>query len=150
MTQIDFYIVHDHRPESRYHTVCRLVEKAYKLGHCIHIHSESPQQAELLDELLWTYRQGSFIPHGIAPQDTDLCPVTISHQAEPKARCDVLVNLATDIPMFFSNFARVAEVINEEPAMKELGRRHYRFYRDRGYELHHHDLTNPASGVQFR
>lgn len=52
----------------------------------------------------------------------------------------LLINLATQVPSFFGRFDRVAEIIVGET--KDQGREHYKFYRDRGYPLHHHDLKD--------
>ena len=43
------------------------------------------------------------------------------------------MNLAGDIPPFFSRYERVIEIVTQDPATTEAGRDHYRFYRDRGY-----------------
>ena len=53
---------------------------------------------------------------------------------------DVMINLAPDVPGFFSRYARVAEVIDSDPARREAGRERFRFYRDRGYELKTHNI----------
>ena len=59
-----------------------------------------------LDELLWTFMQGSFIPHRVVRGELDappLEPVLIGVNQPPgPGRWDVLVNLATDVPDFFS------------------------------------------------
>jgi DNA polymerase-3 subunit chi len=47
----------------------------------------------------------------------------------------VLVNLAPQVPEFFSRYERVAEVVDANAERRELSRERYRFYRDRGYKL---------------
>ena len=42
MTRIDFYIVQHSEPSSRERFACRLAEKAYRLGHRIYIHTDTP------------------------------------------------------------------------------------------------------------
>ena len=44
--------------------VYRLIEKGYKkrFGK-IYVHASTEEQAKLVDEQLWTFRQESFIPH---------------------------------------------------------------------------------------
>lgn len=139
MTQVDFYILQGSENSGRYRTACRLVEKAYALGHRVHIHTDSALVARQLDDLLWTFRDRSFIPHEIAPQNSDPIMVTIGHGWIPK-QCDVLINLATEVPEFFSRFQRIAEIIDQD--RRQSGREHYRFYRDRGYSLTHHELNS--------
>jgi len=65
MTQVDFYILSDETGTARALLACRLTEKAWKQGHRVYINTASPQQLADLDDLLWTFRAGSFIPHGV-------------------------------------------------------------------------------------
>lgn len=146
MTRIDFYLLKAHEPQLRQRYACRIAEKAYALGHRVHIHTDSPQASRQLDELLWTFNPGSFVPHEVEPERPEDCPVTIGHAiegrlAEPPAPHAVLVNLAADVPVSFSRFERVAEILDEDPAVLDEGRNRYRFYRDRGYELNHHEIA---------
>ena len=139
MTKIDFYILRETRTNERLRTACRITEKAYLRGHLVHIHTDSRDGANKLDDLLWTFRDCSFIPHGIENQDPLRSPVTIGHGWVPD-KCEVLINLAVEVPMFFSRFERVAEIVDQDQANRENGRQHYRFYRDRGYPLQHHEI----------
>jgi DNA polymerase-3 subunit chi len=138
MTKVDFYILANGSPE---HTACKLSEKAYSLGNRVYIHTESEQQSQHIDELLWTFREGSFVPHE-QYQANAACesPVQIGCHDSPDTDCDVLINLAADVPLFFSRFLRVAELIGTDAAAKSQGRDRFRFYRDRGYPLETHDL----------
>ena len=62
--------------------------------------------------------------------------------AEPPTRLsDVLVNLTDTVPLFFSRFERVVELIGATDGERALGRERYRFYRDRGYPLQTHHLA---------
>ena len=138
MTDIDFYILDNDKPQGRELMACRLAEKIYKLGRKIHIHTESASDSKTLDELLWTFRDGSFVPHNIAGQAADAA-VIIGHGDEPQQHSDVLINLASDVPLFFSRFERVTEIIGQQD--KAAGRERFRFYRDRGYPLKSHPIS---------
>ena len=48
---------------------------------------------------------------------------------------DVLINLTEEQPMFFSQFERVAEVIDDNESSKQAGRQRFQFYKQRGYEI---------------
>ncbi len=139
MTRIDFYVLGTDAPLERLKTACRIAEKAFLLDHQIHIHTGDPELSERLDGLLWTFRDRSFVPHEVEPAEPEQWPVTIGHAMEPDPRA-VLINLALDVPPFFSRFERVAEVIDAQAEIKAAGRNRYRFYRERGYPLHHHVL----------
>ena len=141
MTRIDFYILQDSQPDARALLTCRLTEKAFRQGHQVYINTESGQQLKKLDDMLWTFRDGSFLPHGLyaATADSDH-PVLLGHAVNPEGPSDVLVNLSNDVPAFFSRFNRVAELVGGDEAQRASARERYRFYKDRGYTLDSHKL----------
>jgi DNA polymerase-3 subunit chi len=118
-----------------------LSEKAYKQGHQVFINAESGQQLKQLDDLMWTFRDGSFLPHGLYAENADSThPVLLGHAVEPEGPNDVLVNLSNDVPAFFSRFNRVAELVGGDEAQRAAARERYLFYKDRGYSLNTHKL----------
>jgi DNA polymerase-3 subunit chi len=48
---------------------------------------------------------------------------------------NVLINLTDQQPLFFSQFERVAEIIDDNAPVKQAGRERFQFYKQRGYEL---------------
>ncbi len=138
MTKVDFYIL---QSGSRENTACKLIEKAFSQGHRIYVHAGSEDQLNKIDNLLWTFRAGSFIPHQRYQSDSsDDSPVQLGTDKAPNIDSDVLINLAAEIPLFFSRFQRVAELVGPDEQAKVLGREHFQFYRDRGYSLNTHNL----------
>jgi DNA polymerase-3 subunit chi len=141
MTQVDFYILKDSQPAAQALLTCRLSEKAFKQGHQVFINTASGQQLKQLDDMLWTFRDGSFLPHGVYEEDTDSThPVLLGHDVEPDGPSDVLVNLSNEVPAFFSRFNRVAELVGGDETQRAAARERYRFYKDRGYTLNTHNL----------
>jgi len=141
MTDIDFYIVASDSPQARELMACRLAEKVYKMGRNVHIHTVSASESQTLDRLLWSFRDGSFIPHTIAEQINpmdEVAPIIISHSNEVNHHSDVLINLTDKVPLFFSRFKRVSEIITDKE--KTVGRERFKFYRDRGYSLKSHNI----------
>lgn len=140
MTLIDFYILGQNSSSNRYNFACRLVEKIYKQGRRVFIHTASPDELRHMDRLLWTFRDGSFIPHGPREKANPTTPVIIGcDQDMVGEETDVLVNLAAEVPGFFSRFERVAEIIDQDAQHRASGRERFRYYRDRGYELTTHE-----------
>lgn len=139
MTRIDFYISPDPDPRARLRLACRLADKAYQNGHAVFVYAPRGEQARELDELLWTFRAGAFVPHGRLEEGSD-APVLISSQP-PEGAGEVLVTLDEGVPPFFSRFQRVAELVGGDPAERRAGRERFRFYRERGYPLHTHELS---------
>ncbi len=120
---------------------CRLAGKAWQQGRRVYLHTNSDAESRHLDRLLWTFRQDSFIPHGMFEgSDPELNPVLIGHMEDIGEEHDVLVNLAVEVPQFFSRFNRVAEFVDHDPEIKKTGRDRYSFYRDRGYPLNTHEI----------
>ena len=144
MTQVDFYILKDSKPQAGALFACRFTEKAYKKGHQVYINVASDQQLRQLDDLLWTFRDGSFLPHALYnesdTQESGITPILLGHDIEPEESSDVLVNLSGDVPSFFSRFSRVAELVAGDDAQRAAARVRYTFYRDRGYTLNTHEL----------
>lgn len=140
MTRVDFYILPDADEDRRQLYLCRLVDKAWRMGNRVWIHVPGDKRAEALDERLWTFSEGSFLPHERAADGASDCPVILG-EGDPDSARELLVNEDTEVPSFFSRFQRVAEVINQDPESKSQGRARYAFYRDRGYELHHHEVS---------
>ncbi len=144
MTQVDFYVLKDASEQERLRFACRLTEKIVRMDKKVFIHTASSSQTHQLDDLLWTFQQGSFVPHEVFQVEQEHpAPVQLSHDAEPTVGDDVLINLATDVPLFFSQFERVAELVNQQSDTRTQGRKRYGFYRDRGYPLKTHEI-NPS------
>ena len=142
MTRIDFYVLDDGARDNRYTLACRLTDKIFREGHRVYLYTESEQEARHLDRLLWTFRDQSFVPHGLAGQTgPELTRILIGWNAPPEGEEDVLINLSPAVPGFFSRFSRVAEPVDSEPAVRQAGRERFRFYRARGYALHSHSIA---------
>ena len=82
---VDFYVLNSLAKEGAYRFLCRLVDKAYPLQKQIYIHTSSHEEAQRIDELLWTFRDTSFIPHQ---------QVTGEHPVDPM----LTVTIAVDKP----------------------------------------------------
>ena len=139
MTLVGFYVVQTAIPGERLQVAARLVDKAFRRGHRIFIHAIDREQAIELDRLLWSFRPGSFIPHGLCGQEHSDA-VAIGWGQEPDDHNDLLINLQLQVPPFFSRFQRVAEVVTQEPASLQALRKSWQFYQERGYQLEKHDI----------
>lgn len=147
MTSIDFYILGQSQHQERLLFVCRLAEKAYSEGRRVYVHVKDEKEAQLLDDLMWSYKPESFLPHSVvghAPTvensvETDT-QIQIGFADHPLHHNDVMVNLTSPQPSFFSRFDRVLEVVIQDETVLQQTREHYKFYKDRGYEVTHRDL----------
>ena len=146
MTRIDFYVLPSADPHSRRLLACRLTEKACRLGLRTYICTSSEEEDKIMDDLLWTFRQGSFIPHeretAPATQREDVA-VVIGHTAPPHDIHELLINLSQHTPASFERFERLAELVDQEETVRQEGRRRYRIYKEQGHALETHHLDAP-------
>lgn len=140
--RVDFYILDSTAPGGRYRFACRVAEKAYQQEHRVYIHSENAVESRQLDDLLWSFRDNSFIPHDVQAQRHAEHPlaVIINHAPPDSSENDLLINLTQDTPSFSSQFARIVEIIDQEPSTVQYGRQRYRQYRELGYEMNSHNI----------
>lgn len=144
MTKVDFYITENKKPVARFNLACRLAEKIQKLGHRIYIHTDDETQSQAIDELLWTFKQNTFIPHcivttGDIQEDNS---ILIGHDLDNDKEDDVLINLSQEVPSFFSRFHRVVELIDPDEKQRKMGRERFKFYKERGYPLESHPIKS--------
>lgn len=142
MAKVDFYILSASGEVARQQFACRLAEKAYKLKNKVHIHVSAPEAAARIDDLLWTFRDGSFVPHELLGMSTNCpaSPVTIGCDRFPPGDFDLLINLGDSIPGQVGAFPRVAEVVTSDEECKSLSRKRFVNYRDQGHTLDTHKL----------
>ena len=143
--RVDFYLLDETDAGGRTAVACRIAEKALRRGHRVHVHVDSPDSARRLDDLLWTWRDESFVPHAVRgadePADADGgLPVTIGWGRVPDSDADVLLNLDPRVPDGFERFARIAEFVGGSEPDRDAGRERFRRYRAHGCELRTHRL----------
>ena len=141
IARVDFYVLNSEDPGLLRVTACRLVEKIYKQGLSIFICTENDEEAARMDDLLWTFRQASFVPHERMGSHDAMTPVLVgSQEVVPSQGMDVFVNLAEKVPSGIENFRRIADLVDQTPAVRQAGRQRYRTYQSQGLELHTHTL----------
>jgi DNA polymerase-3 subunit chi len=138
---VDFYVLEEVSPRARLRTACRVVEKAYLAGHTVLVWHTELEELREFDELLWTFGDGSFVPHEpLSAGGFETAPVLLSMGTPPPAPVDVLVNLAADVPPCAHAAQRVAEFIDGDPGRRQAGRARFRAYKDRGIQPTTHNL----------
>jgi len=147
MTRVDFYLLETSTNQARENFACRLIEKVQNQGHNIFVQTQSTQLAGELDNLLWSLKPESFIPHALADSEVALnCSVVIGDVnrsvTDESIKNDVLINFDSDVPNSFSQYNRVVEIINtkDNDGLVTQGRARYKFYQDRGYKMETHNI----------
>lgn len=143
MTQVEFYSVDEEDSKLPFAHITEVVKRGYRKGQKIFIHTENKKLAEKVDEILWTLDTKSFLPHQLVGEDENTKPpIEIGFGQTPKIRPDILINLSSEIPSFFSHFNWVFEYAHGDDESKEKARSRFKFYRERGYPLNHRKLSN--------
>ncbi len=141
MAQVDFYVLERVDEHARNTLACKLAEKAWRLENTIHIHTMTREDAEHLDELLWTFRDGSFVPHELAGGGGDTAaPITIGFGESDVEVRDLLITLCDEIPIFAGAFPRIAELVSADTDSREKSRLRYTSYRDKGHQMATHKI----------
>ncbi len=139
MSRVDFYILPDGIGTDRF--ACTIAKKAWATGNRVHIHTQSEEKAKGMDDLLWTFRDISFVPHelynGIENEDT---PVTVGFGNNFPEQSQVVINLDHEIPDFISNFDRIVEIVGGDETNKQHARQRYRQYKNGDFETHDHKI----------
>src|ERR1700722_20646121 len=76
----DFYILEGQSPSGRLKLACKLAEKAYLAAQTVLVWHTDPAELRAFDDMLWTFNDGSFVPHEGLPADGALSesPVQLS------------------------------------------------------------------------
>ena len=142
MTQVDFYILQSQADGDRFQLACRIAEKARRAGHRVVIHTPVEAERRHLDGLLWTLWEQSFIPHGLLGKDDPaMNPILIGDGSLDVEQHQILINLAAEVPAFFSRFERLIECVDHDEEVRTASRQRFRFYREHGYPLNTHEVA---------
>ncbi|BBM00222.1 DNA polymerase III subunit chi [Microbulbifer sp. GL-2] len=140
MTRIDFYILSSDQPQQADIFACRLAEKAYRSGLRVLVAVDNHERAAQFDQLLWTYREDSFLPHAFQNEEQQSA-VELNSGEDPGTHHGLLINLCSKVPKWFSRFDRLAEIVVQQPDTLQRSRLRFGHFRDRGYPLQSHKIN---------
>ena len=142
MAEVSFYILSSALLQERYLFAFKLIEKAYRNGQFCYILTDSDEQSQLLDDLLWTFRAGSFIPHeiytGQAPSTDKV--ILIGSVKAPEHSQGLLFNLSSKYPEDISKTKRILEMLDNCEITKAAARNRYRQYQQAGMRVTTHNM----------
>jgi DNA polymerase-3 subunit chi len=110
----------------------QLLEKTLERGWRAVVESGSPQRAEALDSLLWTYRDDSFLPHGLSGEENDaLQPVLITTEPVNPNEASVRFYVDRAVPMSAEGYRRIVYMFSgHDPEAVAEARQAWRALRD--------------------
>jgi DNA polymerase-3 subunit chi len=138
--RVDFYLLNRAVTDGKLRFACRLTRKALDQGNTAFIQTGDTDEAARLDDMLWTFDQGSFIPHRLAGDGDEPAPVLIGCEPPGERNPDVLIAVGGDPLAHFKSYSRVAEVVDATDEDKRAARQRYKAYREHGCELDTHPI----------
>lgn len=141
--RVDFYVIERHVTDGKLRAACRVCGKIHAVGKRAYVQTTDPEQAKLLDDLMWTFDQGSFVPHELynPGRESGDTPIAIGTASPTGGGYTVLVSTLDTVPEHYAEFARVVELVDNTPEDKNRARERYRWYQGQGCELHKHDIN---------
>jgi DNA polymerase-3 subunit chi len=142
MAEISFYILPSELTQERDEFACKLIEKAYRSGCFCYVLTDNAEQSQKIDDLLWTFRAGSFIPHQIYTGELPALEkvILIGSLDVPELWQKIVINLSSYCPKQFDNIERILEILDNSEATKELGRNRYRQYQQSDITITTHKI----------
>jgi DNA polymerase III subunit chi len=105
VTEVLFYHI-ENQPLER--VIPILLEKTLERGWRAVVEAGSSERAQTLDTALWTYRDDSFLPHGIAGQPSDSHqPVLITTEADNANGANVRFFVDRAVPRDVGSYQRI-------------------------------------------
>lgn len=142
MPKVSFYVLSSTSPQERYLFTCRLIEKAYKNGYFCYVYTHNDQQSQQLDNQLWTFKSGSFIPHQMLTHHPPSFEqsILIGTQPTPDKWQKMIVNLSLNYPENTSRCERILEILDNNTEIKQAGRTRYKQYQQTGLAVSTHTV----------
>lgn len=138
MTRIDFYTnVLDKNAQ-----LLSLLKPALEKRHQVTLMAENEEDANSWSNSIWQTSQVDFLPNVLATNAlADQTQIVIDWQEKNLNQDDILINLTQRQLVCFSRFRQMIELVGCDEAEKVAARSRFKFYRDRGYDIKHHELS---------
>ena len=137
MTEVIFVETSSSRMEMR---ACEIAEEDYARGRRVQILAVDQEQAERLDDLLWTFKPVSFIPHGlwVGSPDEPEQPVVITTKKDAGEGMDSLLMMGYSEVDLVSRFSHAVHlVVSDNQERLDSSRRYWTLLKDAGFSLRH-------------
>ncbi len=120
---MDYYLLDQSAPEAVSKYACRLLAKVYDAGLKTFVLTDSPEQAEQIDQMLWTSSDANFVPHtqleNLA-KDDPLTQIVIGDQLPRSLKImRSWLHLKPTMLNWVRGFARVAELVSSDELSKQ-------------------------------
>ncbi|MEQ1636677.1 MAG: DNA polymerase III subunit chi [Methylococcales bacterium] len=142
MLEVSFYILPSPSLAERDLFTCKLAEKAYRQKLYSLILTVSDAHSQIMDDLLWTFRANSFLPHQIIVENQSAIPnqILISTNQTYPHYASTLINLSQQFPGELLRYQRILEILHQDDSILQAGRDRYRQYQQAGATMTTHKL----------
>ena len=154
--QVDFYLISNRLRDAKYKLASRLANKLSRLDKKALIITDSKEQTEHLSQIMWSFRDSSFLAHERIDQLENQAEIAkrykqglnfvvigdaLSVSAEIlENNFSVMINLASEVPIYSHHFERVAEIVESDDSEKKAARTRYKHYQGEGFSIETHSL----------
>ena len=140
MTRVEFYF----NVTDKLAKATELCERAVAKGRQLTLFTQDDAMSQSLRQTLWQHTPTSFLPSAYPQDDASAyAPIILDTIGSHLIQDDILINLKTEHPPFFSRFRYLVELVGNDEDDKVAARQRYKFYRDRGYQV---KSTDAAAG----
>ncbi len=115
----------------------KLLEKAVSAGFRAVLSTDTPERLELLNQLLWNYDAGSFLPHGSKEDGHESeQPIYLSTGTDSPNNAKLLVITDGKWPDNSNQYERIADIFDgNDPAALTAARVRWTNYKNQGFSL---------------
>lgn len=154
-TQVMFYLLNDEKANnedknadasdtsSAFYHACLQASHFYRQNQRVFIYTKNTQNAEQIDELLWSFDSDSFVPHNLVGEGPKQgAAVEISDQP-PRGRRPVLINLTDTVPNFANQFQFIVDFVPSDETLKQQARERFKTCKQWGFQVNNQAVTEP-------
>ena len=132
---VNFYILSQNDILNALNTICRIIEKAFEQKNTIFVYSPNEYITNDLDQMLWTFKESSFIAHTTLEEQIQYSPVYINHVIKSIDPFSIIINLTPKTITPTNTINKIIEFVYNDKAQKQLSREKYLFYKNNNLNL---------------
>jgi len=134
MTEIRFYHL---QKQTLDQALPLIVEKAFNAGHKITIRLSTPQEVDRMNNILWSYKPNSFLPHGSKKNNSsEKQPIWLTDKEENLNNSNVLI-LTQDLEEEnIDAYDLCCELLEDkDKSALEAARKRWKIYLEHGHDV---------------
>ena len=126
---VNFYILSQNDILNSLNTICRIIEKAFEQKNTIFVYSPNEYITNDIDQMLWTFKETSFIGHTTLEEQIPYSSIYINHFIKSIDPFSIIVNLTHNNITPTNNTGKIIEFVYNDKEQKQSSREKYLFYK---------------------